>query len=138
MAKIGAVKLKVDIKGAKALVDVTYDITYSKTEQKNKQVFKEVVRLIGDDTHKGDPAEAGADDVLGFLTPVFNKKTTPSDELKVSRHHTKTFRTAQLNEDESNMPNPDELRALVTLLPVPPDSGKIVNRESPMVKKKIV
>lgn len=128
-------KLKLDTKGAKTAVDVTYTITFSQKEVGDKVVFKETCRLIGDDTDVGDPASAGADDVLAFLTPMFDKRTAAVEP--VDRHLTKSLRTAQLDEDRGDVPNPDEIRALVTLIPVKPDSAKPVARQSPVVKRKI-
>ena len=134
MARIGPVKLDVKVRGQKATVDVTYDILFSQTDIKKKQAYEEECRLIGDDTHRGDPAEAGGDDTLEFLSPLFNKPVKPGKTETVSRHHKKTFRALDLNEDVGSIPNPDEIRALVTLRPAPPATGKPVQRQSPMVK----
>ena len=136
MARIGPVKLDLKIKGDKATVDVTYDILFSQTDIKKKQSYEEECRIIGDDTHRGDPAEAGGDDTLEFLSPLFNKPVKPGKKETVSRRHKKTFRALDLNEDQGSIPNPDEVRALVTLRPVEP-AGKPVQRQSPMVKLKM-
>ena len=137
MARIGPVKLDVKIKGETANVDVTYDILFSKTDQKNKQAYEEECRLIGDDTHRGDPPDAGGDETLEFLTPLFNKDVKPGTTETMSRQHKKSFRALDLNEDLNAIPNPDEIRALVTLRPAPPSARKAVRRESPMVKLKL-
>jgi hypothetical protein len=138
MAKIGTVKMKIDMEGAEATVDVDYTITFDGEDQESGHTYKEEVRLIGDDTHANDPADlAGPDDVLGFLTPIFNNKTKFEGEAKVERHLTKTFRRSDLDEDRTFVPNPDELRARVTLTPVPPTAGQVVSRESAMAKRKI-
>ena len=137
MARIGAVKLAIDVKGAKANVDVTYDIVFSATDQKKKQAYEEECRLIGDDTNPEDPPEAGGDDTLGFMTPLFNKAVAPDKKATVSRHIKKSFRTEDLDEDRGTIPNPDEIRALVTLRPAAPAQGKAVRRRSPMVKLKL-
>ena len=134
MARIGPVKLDVKVRGQKATVDVTYDILFSQTDIKKKQAYEEECRLIGDDTHRGDPAEAGGDDTLEFLSPLFNKPVKPGKTETVSRHHKKTFRALDLNEDVGSIPNPDEIRALVTLRPAPPATGRPVQRQSPMAK----
>lgn len=142
MAKIGSIKLKLDVQGAKANVDVTYEIQFSKKDIETKQVYAEECRLIGDDTHAGDPATdpgpmSPGDDTIGFLTPLFNKNTKADGNQSIERHLTKKFRTADLNEDRGSMPNPDELRARVTLTPVKPTTGNPVKRESRMVKVKL-
>jgi hypothetical protein len=137
MARIGAVKLDVKVKGEKATVDVTYDILFSQTDLKKKQAYEEECRLIGDDTHAGDPPAAGGDDTLEFLTPLFNKPVKPGRTDTVSRRIKKTFRALDLNEDTGSIPNPDEVRALVTLRPAPPATGKPVQRQSSMVKPRM-
>ncbi len=137
MGKIGPIQLDVKVKGTKASVDVKYDIVFSQTDQKKKQAYEEECRLIGDDTHAGDPATAGGDDTLEFLTPLFNKPVKPGNADTVSRHIKKTFRALDLNEDQGSIPNADEVRALVTLRPAPPATGKPVQRQSRMVKFKL-
>ena len=137
MAKIGPVTLKLDRKGAETTVDVSYEITFDKKDQDAKQAYEEMCRLIGDDTNVGDPKEAGGDDTLGFLTPMFNEDTAAKGKPKLERHLTKTFRTADLDEDRGQIPNPDEFRARVTLTPLPRGSGQPIERESPLVKRKI-
>jgi hypothetical protein len=137
MARISPIKLDIKVKGDKATVDVTYDVLFSQTDIKKKQAYEEECRLIGDDTNRDDPPEAGGDDTLEFLTPLFNKPVKPGKTETVSRHHKKTFRALDLDEDTGSIPNPDEVRALVTLRPVEPATGKPVRRESRMVKLKM-
>ncbi len=137
MARIGPVKLDVKIKGETANVNVTYDVLFSKTDMKNKQAYEEECRLIGDDTHRGDPPEAGGDETLEFLTPLFAKDIKPGRTETMARRHKKSFRALDLNEDLNAIPNPDEIRALVTLRPSPPGKGRATRRESPMVKLKM-
>ncbi len=137
MAKIGPITLKLDRKGKETTVDVSYEITFDKQDQDAKQVYSEMCRLIGDDTDVGDPPEAGGDDTLGFLTPIFNEDTAAKGKPKLERHFTKTFRTADLDEDRGEIPNPDEFRARVTLTPLPRGSGQPIERESALVKRKI-
>ena len=137
MARIGPIKLTIDVKGAKSNVDVTYDVLFSQTDVKNKQAYEEECRLIGDDTNAADPPEAGGDDTLGFMTPLFNKNVAPGNTPTLARHIKKSFRTLDFDEDRGAIPNPDEIRALVTLRPAAPASGKPVRRQSPMVKLKL-
>ncbi len=134
MARIGAIKLSLKIKGETATTDVTYEVLFSKTDLKKQQPYEEECRLVGDDTHAGDPPEAGGDETLEFMTPLFSKDIKPGKSEKLARHHKKSFRAMDLNEDMNAIPNPDEIRALVTLRPVPSPDGKFVRRESPMVK----
>jgi hypothetical protein len=137
MARLGPIKLTIKIKGETATADVAYDILFSKTDGKKQQAYEEECRLIGDDTNANDPPEAGGDDTLEFMNPLFNKDVTPGTKETLSRTFTKSFRALDLNEDTNAVPNPDEIRALVTLRPAPPATGKAVRRESPMVKLKL-
>jgi hypothetical protein len=137
MARIGPIQLTLKVKGDTASVDVKYDILFSQTDVKKKQAYEEECRLIGDDTNVGDPPEAGGDDTLEFLTPLFNKPVKPGKTETVARHLKKSFRALDLNEDMGSISNPDEIRALVTLRPAPPAAGKTVQRQSPMVKLKL-
>lgn len=135
MATIGPVKLGLKVKGDTATVDVTYDIKFSKTDMKNKQAYEEECRIIGDDSNPSDAAAgAGGDDTLEFVTPLFNKDVKPGKNETVSRRHKKSFRALDLNEDLGNIPNPDEIRALVTLRPAPPSKRRPTSRQSPMIK----
>jgi hypothetical protein len=137
MARIGPIKLTIKIKGDTATADVAYDILFSKTDVKKQQAYEEECRLIGDDTNANDPPEAGGDETLEFLSPLFNKDVKAGTKETVSRTFKKSFRALDLNEDMNAIPNPDEIRALVTLRPAPPATGKAVRRESPMVKLKL-
>ena len=104
---------------------------------KNKQSYEEECRIIGDDTHAADPPAAGGDETLEFVTPLFNKAVKPGKKDTVSRRHKKSFWALDLNEDQGDIPNPDEIRALVTLRPAPPSNRKATQRRSPMVKLKM-
>lgn len=137
MARIGPIQLKIDVKGSKAKVDVAYDILFSATDQKKKQAYEEECRLIGDDVNRNDPPDAGGNETLGFLTPLFNKPVTPGKEATTTRHIKKEFRAGDLDEDRGAIPNPDEIRALVTLRPAAPASGRTVFRQSPIVRLKL-
>ena len=137
MATLGPIKLKIDIAGDTATADVTYDIRFSKTDVKKGQAYEEECRLIGDDTHAGDPAAAGGDDHIEFLSPMFNKDVKADGSETLPRQFTKSFRALDLNEDRGDIPNPDEIRARVTLRPAPPSKAKPTRRESPMTKLKL-
>jgi len=137
MAKIGPIKLKIDSKGAEATLDVTYDVKFDEKDKKSKQSYHEECRIIGDDTNATDGPAAGGDDTLGFLSPLFNKEITSDQDGTVERHFTKTIRRRDLDEDRGDVPNPDEIRALVTLTPTAPEPGPPIRRESPVVKRKI-
>ena len=135
MATIGPVKLAIKKKDDNQfVVDVKYDITFDAYDQSSNQPYAEVCKLVGDDTGLGDPPAAGDDDTLGFLTPLFFRETQSNGEATLARHWTKPFRKTELDEDRGPIPNPDEIRAVVTLTPVAP---KPATAESNLVKKRI-
>ena len=137
MAKIGPIKLKMDMKGSDVTVDVTYNVVFDENDKKTKQSYEEECRIIGDDTNATDGPKAGGDDTLEFITPLFNEEITSDKDGTIERHFTKTFRRQDLNEDRGDIPNPDEIRALVTLLPTKPATGPQIRRESPVQTRKI-
>jgi hypothetical protein len=118
-----------------ANVEVEYDIVFSAYDQASNQPYTENCRLIGDDTGIV-PAEDGVDDAIlgGTLFPFLNlppfNQVASNGAASVHRMRTKTLPLNNLNEDQGAVPNPDELRALVTLTPVAPVA---VARESNQV-----
>lgn len=137
MVKIGPIKLTIHTSGAEATLDVAYDVRFDDDDRTSKQAYREECRIIGDDTNASDGPAAGGDDTLGFLSPLFNKEITSDADGTIERHFTKTIRRKDLDEDRGDVPNPDEIRALVTLTPITPVAGQPVRRESPVVKRKI-
>lgn len=135
MASIGDVKLSINDQGkTDAVVDVTYEIQFDSYDQNSNQGYVEVCRIVGDDTGTGDPPAAGTDDTLGFMTPLFFRSTQANGKSKLKRQFTKTFRKADLDEDRGTVPNPDEIRAHVSLTPVAPSP---TSRESNVVTREI-
>ena len=75
---------------------------------------------MADHTNPGDPLTTGADDLLGYVTPLFLRNTRSDGQPVLARQFTKSFPGAAINEDRGDVPNPDELYARVTLTPVAP------------------
>jgi hypothetical protein len=132
MASIGEVKLSITDKDPQAVVDVQYEIRFDSYDQNSNQAYVEVCRIVGDDTGTGDSPDAGDDDTLGFMTPLFFRSTQSNGKSSLKRKFTKTFRKIDLDEDRGQIENPDEIRALVTLTPVVPSA---VSKESNLVQK---
>jgi hypothetical protein len=118
-----------------ANIDVEYDILFNSYDQNSNQPYAETCRLIGDDTGIV-PAEDGVDDAItgGTLFPAFPfpglNLVASNGAASAHRTRSKTLPLNNLNEDQGAVPNPDELRALVTLSPVAPVA---VSRESAQV-----
>jgi hypothetical protein len=131
MASVSNITLAIDVvnNGAdlQANVAVEYDITFSSYDQNSNQPYTEFCRLIGDDTGIA-PAEDGFDDAIlgGQRFPAgpfpfpFANTIASHGRASVHRRHTKTLALNAVNEDQSPVSNPDELRAQVTLNPVLP------------------
>lgn len=125
MATIGAITLAITTNIGNANITVTYQITGSAFDVASGQPYRERVRLIGDDTGLV-PAEDNSDnDIVGGqladTTVVFPNATS------ISRTRTATLLKTSLNEDN---PGTDEIRAVVTLTPIP---AATASRESNMV-----
>ncbi|CAN5168350.1 hypothetical protein BH18ACT4_BH18ACT4_12410 [soil metagenome] len=131
VAAIDEVGLKITpTGGSEASVDVKYVIEFDSYDQNSNQTYVEVCKLVGDDTHAGDPASEAPDDTLGYLTPLFFRDTRSDGRASLERQFTKSFHQRDLDEDRGLVPNPDEIRAVVTLTPVAPS---VVTTESNMV-----
>ena len=101
---------------------VTYIVTFDAFDIASGQPYREVLEIIGDDTGVGDPAAAGTDDILRPSANVGTINVGPGQippPVQV-RSHTVTLSNGKLNEDTGAIPNPDEIRAKVTLTPIPP------------------
>jgi hypothetical protein len=125
MASIGPVTLRIINvpNSANASIDVGYTVSASSHDLATEQNYREVCELIGDDT-PGD----GTDDVLQKLKEeiiVFSSNAP---------HLTRAIQTfvpqSLLDEDRGIIvPEEDEIRARVTLTPIP------TSRESNLIKR---
>jgi hypothetical protein len=153
MASISNLSLEIEVvnDGANlvANVEASYRINWSSYDQNSNQPYRESCVLIGDDTGIV-PAEDGTDDpilggqlfpqllfppfpvvdggspVVSPLVPLFNT-TASNGNAFTDRVHTKSIPLSNLDEDQDPVPNPDEIRAQVTMTPVLPAA---VTRES--------
>ncbi len=155
MASISNLTLGIEVvnDGANLVANVTasYRINWSSYDQNSNQPYRESCVLIGDDTGI-TPAEDGTDDpiangtlfpqlifppfpvvnggspsaVASPLIPLFNT-TSSNGAAFTDRVHSKTINLSNLDEDQDPVPNPDEIRAQVTMTPVLPTT---VTRES--------
>jgi hypothetical protein len=132
-----------------AIVTASYRINWSSYDQNSNQPYRESCVLIGDDSGI-TPPEDGTDDAIpngqlfpqllfptlpvnGGLTPVASplipllQTTSSNGATFLDRVHTKRINLSNLDEDQDPVPNPDEIRARVTMTPVLPVA---VTRES--------
>ena len=132
-----------------ANVTVSYRITWSLSDQAAETQYREVCKVIGDDSGI-TPAEDGVDDVIpngqlfpqlifppfplplpaAALVPVPSGVISSGGQPFTDRVHRKTINLSNLDEDQDPAQNPDELRAVASLTPVPPAAD---SRESNQV-----
>jgi hypothetical protein len=152
MATITGLDLEVEVvnDGADLVANVTatYRINWSTSDQASEQAYREVCKLVGDDSGL-NPAEDGVDDAIVNgqlfpqllfppfpalpgqpLIPIPSGTVSSNGQPFLDRVHTKTINLNNLDEDQDPVPNPDEIRAVVTLTPVLPVA---VTRESAQV-----
>ena len=116
MASIGSIDFKLRLDKDRAHIDVTYPVTFEQNDVGRR--YLELCRIIGDDTDVGDPPEAGDDDPLAYLAPLFFRRLEVGQARTVQRKLKVTVPTNLLDEDYGPIPGPDELRALVVLTPI--------------------
>ena len=125
MATIGPVQLTVEPNLDNRVVNVSYTITFSAFDVTTNLPYSQFVRLFGDDTSvAGDPISAAPDDAILDLA-VNSIRANGQSSLPVTV--TRTLGKSRLNEDTGIVPNPDEIRAKVTLVPALPS---VQNAES--------
>ncbi len=132
MASIGSVSFKLSLSKDVASIEVNYDVTFDEGDK--GEDFTELCRIVGDDTDVGDPIEAGDDDPLAYVAPLFYRRIRVGQARTVQRRLRARVPVSMLDEDYGPIPGPDELRALVVLTPAP---KRIIFRESNLVTMKI-
>jgi hypothetical protein len=125
MATIGNVTLTITPipNSADVFVQVGYQVLGSPHDIATQQHYREVCELIGDDT-PGD----GTDDVLNINPPLFND-TTVFSGASFQRAISRQVPRSVLDEDNTGPQiQEDEIRAKVTLTPIP------TSRESNLIR----
>jgi hypothetical protein len=106
-----------------------FDVAFDAFDKTTNQPYSVRWTVIGDDTNVGDPASAGADDVIAGW--IFGGTIQASDQ---NGHIVRTLNlpTTWLNEDQAPASNSsDEIRVIVMLYPEP---AKAVSLESTLVQ----
>jgi|SoiMethySBSTD1v2_1073268.scaffolds.fasta_scaffold598210_2 hypothetical protein len=135
MVSIGNVKLEIfegppTTSAGFAIVRVSYQITATHHDAQHEQSYRELVRLIGVDT---GPGEDGKSEILIGGTIWDGVVVFSTSQVSFTQIHEKQLATSVLDEDSGPGPiRRDEIRARVTLSPIPPASS---NRESNLVTR---
>jgi hypothetical protein len=110
-------------------INVKYVVTFDHYDVASDQPYHAHIDLAGDDTGTGDGSTAGGDDQL-YLYGAGDIWASQGTNPRVFSNNF-SVPTSALNEDSGSIPNPDEIRAVVTLTPLAP---KVVGPvESPIV-----
>ena len=120
MASVGSVKLKIDIVGASARVNVKYTVYFDDFDRRTNLPYGERCHIYGDDTNVGDPFWTGGDDPIPRGT-IASTTIRSNGNSSISRDFTKLYSRHELDED--GWPDgADEIRARVNLSPKLPRS----------------
>jgi hypothetical protein len=132
MASISPVELVItDQSSDEVLVQVRYTIRRTHHDAEHEQAYHEMVELIGVDT--GEPGEDGVDDILPIDKVSDGVVVFTANQQEFTRSPHATFTRAELDEDSHPfLPRSDEIRARVTLTPLPPTAP---SRESNLVRR---
>ena len=143
MASIGPVALRIfENASGSALVQVSYTITATHHDALHEQAYRELVQLIGVDIIGVDTragrGEDGTDDIIPG-DPVWDGVVTfTNSQGAFDQSHEITLPSSSaLDEDPGPIQRTDEIRASVTLTPVPPPvptrQSNLVRRGAPVI-----
>ena len=127
MASISDVRLQIFENQGSALVQVSYKLTASHHDGEHEQAYREVVELVGDDRRRG---EDGQNDLIAGSTIWDGEFKFSTSQVAFEHSREKTFPSSILDEDGPF--REDEIRARVTLVPLP---ATALSRESNLVRR---
>lgn len=132
MASISNVKLWIfegtPVPG-EALIQVSYNLNATQHDAPHEQAYRELVQLVGDDTGLG---EDGQSELIPGGTIWDGTVVFSNSSVGFTQIHEKTLPSAILNEDPGPVIRTDEIRARVTLTPLPQASP---SAESNLVRR---
>ena len=137
MASISNVTLRifenVPVAG-QALVQVGYTLTATLHDAPHQQSYRELVQLVGDDE---GPGEDGTSETLAGGTIFDGTVTFTTSTVAFTQSHERTVPVSILDEDGGIIIRGDEIRARVTLIPLPPVNptrlSNLVRRGDPIL-----
>jgi hypothetical protein len=123
MARVNNVNLNINIDVGNADIRVTYSLIGNSFDIASGQPYREVVKLIGVDNL---PEDGTNEDIIGGQ--IIDTTVVFANASPIPRNWSRTILKSILNEDN---PGQDEIRAIVTLTPIPASpansSSNIVN-----------
>jgi hypothetical protein len=129
MASISNVRLQIFENAGLALVQVGYTLSATLHDAPHEQAYRELVQLVGDDV---GPGEDGVSELILGGTVWDGVVTFSNSQVAFTQSHEITLPSSLLNEDSGSIFRIDEIRARVTMIPLPAVSP---SRESNLVKR---
>lgn len=129
MASVSNVRLEIFEQQGSALVRASFTVQATLHDAPHQQSYRELVQLVGVDEGIG---EDGTNELLANGTISDDVISFSTSAVAIVRIRERTVPIAVLDEDPGIIPRRDELRARVTLIPLPP--GPVV-RESNLVTR---
>ena len=134
MASISRVQLQIVERSGSALVQVSYTVTATQNDAVNEQAYRELVQLVGDDVGVG---EDGSSELIPGGTVWDGVVRFTNSQVAFTQSREITVPSAVLDEDPGPVIREDEIRARVTLTPLPPASpsrdSNLVRRGRPLI-----
>ena len=134
MASISSVNLQIFERSGSALIQVGYTITATHHDALHEQAYRELVQLVGDDS---GPGEDGRSEVIPGGTVWDGVVVFTTAQVAFTRSHEITLPSGVLDEDPGPVIRADEIRARVTLTPLPLESpsrdSNLVRRGEPVI-----
>lgn len=132
MANIGKVRFNHKFIGERVKLTVQYRINFDQCDKNSNVSYRERIRVYGDDTGVGDFGNGGDDSIRGGQ--MRNGTVRSSGRSSITRTFSKTFHRDNLDEDNSFPNGLDDIRARVTLDPMPTCVPHKSRRESNLVR----
>ena len=129
MASISNVSLQIFENAGTAVVRVSYRLTATHHDGPHEQAYRELVQLVGIDI---GPGEDGQSELIPGGTVWDGVVVFSTSQVSFEQTRERTLPSSILDEDPGPIIREDEIRARLTLIPLPPQS---LSRESNLVRR---
>lgn len=129
MASISNVRLQIFENAGLALVQVGYTLSATLHDAPHQQAYRELVQLVGDDLGRG---EDGQSELIPGGTVWDGVVTFTTSQVAFTQIHEIRLPASLLDEDTGLIISFDEIRARVTMIPLP---AALQSRDSNLVRR---
>lgn len=136
MASISNVRLEILEQQTSALVRVSFTVQATQQDGPNEQQYRELVQLVGVDEGAG---EDGTNELItnGIISDGIISFS--NSQVAIVQIRERNVPLSVLDEDPGIIPRRDELRARVSLIPLPPRTAvresNLVTRGGPIISR---